>query len=510
MKIERTKNATRNIIFGVILNIYQIAVPFAMRTAMIYLLGIQYLGLNSLFTSILQVLNLAELGVGSAMVFSMYKPIAEDDHDTICALMHLYKIYYRMIGIVVLAFGIILLPFIPKLITGNIPKGINIYILYLLNLGATVVSYWLFAYKNCLLTASQRTDVTSKITLVTNSFQYIFQFLVMFIFKNYYYYLIVALLTQALTNILTSIMVSKMYPDFRAVGILDPSIVKAITQRVKDVFTAKVGGVVTNSVDTLVISAFLGLTVLAEYNNYYYIMSSIFGFVGIIFTSCTAGIGNSLVMEKIEKNYKDFKMFTFVISWIIAICTCCLLCLYQPFMTLWVGKKLMLDNIVVVLLCVYFYVYEITLVFAMYKDAGGIWHEDRFRPLVVSLVNFILNILLVKVIGIYGVLISTIISYICVGMPWMIRNIFKILFKRNAIQYIFKIVIYIFITIVACSISYFVCGLINLKGIIGLGIDFVIAMFVPNLIFFISFIKTEEFDDAKAIVYKFMGNLLHP
>ncbi|MDD3225148.1 MAG: polysaccharide biosynthesis protein [Clostridium sp.] len=510
MKIERTKNATRNIIFGAILNIYQIAVPFAMRTAMIYLLGIQYLGLNSLFTSILQVLNLAELGVGSAMVFSMYKPIAEDDHDTICALMRLYKIYYQIIGMVVFVFGMILLPFIPKLITGNIPKGINIYILYLLNLGATVLSYWLFAYKNCLLTASQRTDVTSKITLVTNSFQYIFQFLVMFIFKNYYYYLIVALFTQALTNILTSIVATKMYPDFRAVGILDSSISKAITQRVKDVFTAKVGGVVTNSVDTLVISAFLGLTVLAEYNNYYYIMSSVFGFVGIIFTSCTAGIGNSLVKEKIEKNYRDFKMFTFVISWIIAICTCCLLCLYQPFMRLWIGKKLMLDNIVVVLLCVYFYVYEITLVFAMYKDAGGIWHEDRFRPLVVSLVNLILNISMVKVIGIYGILISTIISYICVGMPWMIRNIFKILFKRNAMEYILKILLYAFITVVACVISYFVCELINVKGIIGLGIDCIIAIFVPNLIFFISFIRTEEFSDAKIIVNKFMGNLLHP
>ena len=175
MKIERTKNATRNIIFGVILKAYQIAVPFLMRTAMIYLMGVQYLGLNSLFTSILQVLNLAELGVGSAMIYSMYNPIAEDDNATICALMKLYRTYYRVIGLVIAVIGCILMPFIPTLISGDIPNGLNIYILYLLNLGATVLSYWLYAYKNSILQAHQRTDVVSKVTLVTSTIQYALQ-----------------------------------------------------------------------------------------------------------------------------------------------------------------------------------------------------------------------------------------------------------------------------------------------------------------------------------------------
>ena len=139
--IERTKNAARNIIFGIVLKMYQVIVPFLMRTAMIYLMGVQYLGLNSLFASILQVLNLAELGVGSAMVYSMYKPIVEDDEATICALMRLYRSYYRIIGSVVAVVGCILTPFIPKLISGNVPKDINIYILYLLNLVTTVLSY---------------------------------------------------------------------------------------------------------------------------------------------------------------------------------------------------------------------------------------------------------------------------------------------------------------------------------------------------------------------------------
>lgn len=166
MKIERTKNATRNIIFGLVQRIYITFVPFLMRTAMIYIMGVQYLGLSSLFTSILQVLNLAELGVSHAMVYSMYKPIADDDGNKICALMRLYKIYYRIIGAVIGGIGFILTPFVPMLVKGDLPGGLNIYILYLLNLGATVLSYWLFAYKNSLLIAHQRGDKIQKYLLL--------------------------------------------------------------------------------------------------------------------------------------------------------------------------------------------------------------------------------------------------------------------------------------------------------------------------------------------------------
>ena len=122
---ERTKNATRNMIFGILQRMYHMLVPFFMRTAMIYFMGVQYVGLNSLFTSILQVLNLAELGVGSAMVYSMYKPIAEDDKDTICALMRLYKIYYRVIGSAIAVVGLGVTPFIPCLVSGSIPENLD-------------------------------------------------------------------------------------------------------------------------------------------------------------------------------------------------------------------------------------------------------------------------------------------------------------------------------------------------------------------------------------------------
>lgn len=312
MKIERTKNATRNIVFGVALKAYQIIVPFLMRTAMIYFMGVQYLGLNSLFTSILQVLNLAELGVGSAMVYSMYKPIAEDDEITICALLRLYKRYYFLIGLVIAVVGTALTPFVPRLIKSDLPEGLNVYILYLLNLALTVLSYWLLAYKNSLLQAHQRTDVTSKVTILTSTVQYGIQILAIAVTRNYYLYVIVALVTQAMTNFITAIIASKMYPRYEPKGNLDKSVVKQINQRIKDLFTAKLGGTIVNSADTIVISAFLGLSMLAVYQNYYYIMNSVLGFALIIFNSCTAGIGNSIVTESEEKNYFDFKKLVFL------------------------------------------------------------------------------------------------------------------------------------------------------------------------------------------------------
>lgn len=497
MKIERTKNATRNIIFLTIQRIYQIVVPFLMRTAMIYFMGVKYLGLSSLFSSILQVLNMAELGVGSAMVYSMYKPIAEDDTKKICALMRMYKIYYRIIGAVIGGTGIILMPFVPNLINGDIPAELNIYVLYLLNLGATVISYWLFAYKNCLVNAHQRNDISSKISFVTTSVQYGLQLSVIIYLKDYYVYLIVALATQAFTNVVISIVVTKMFPDYKAAGKLGKKIRKEINGRIRDLFTSKIGAVIVNSADTIVISSFLGLTVLAVYQNYYYILNSLVTFVGIIFTACTAGIGNSLVVESKEKNFQDFNKFTFIIAWMAGFGTVCLLCLYEPFMDIWVGKDLELNFLAVVCFCVYYFIYEINQLLNMYKDAGGIWHEDRFRPLVTAGLNLTLNLIMVQFWEIYGVLLSTVISMLFVGMPWILHNLFTTIFEKKFLRgYLIRLFTYVFVTVVAALVTYLFCNCFS-AGLVGtLIIRSIICCIVPNIIFLIAYIKRKEFREA--------------
>ncbi len=501
MKIERVKNATRNIIFGVILKAYQIVVPFLMRTAMIYLMGVQYLGLNSLFTSILQVLNLAELGVGSAMIYSMYKPIAEDDNATICALMKLYRTYYRAIGFIIAVIGCILTPFIPKLISGDIPNDLNIHILYLLNLGATVLSYWFYAYKNSILQAHQRTDIVSKVTLATSTIQYGLQVLVLWSFKNYYLYVIVLLATQALTNISTAICADRLYPQFKPQGRVAEEQRKAINGKIRDLFTSKIGAIIYDSADTIVISAFLGLTMLAVYQNYFYILNAITGLITVVFSACTAGIGNSIVVETKEKNYKDLNKFTFIICWIAGFCSVCLLCLYQPFMKLWVGQDLMLSFSTVICFVVYFFVRQLNALFNTYKDASGMWHEDRFRPLVAALTNLLLNLILVQFIGVYGILISTVVAILCVGMPWLLHNLFTVIFeKKHLLGYLKKLVYYCCVILASCIATYFVCSKINVGLIATIVIRGLICVILPNLIYLLAYYRRIEFADSLLLI----------
>ena len=479
-----------------------------MRTVIINYLGVQYVGLNSLFSSILSVLNLAELGVGSAMVYCMYRPIASDNENEICALMKLYRNYYRLIGFVVAILGLLLLPFLPKFVTGEVPDGLNLYTLYILNLITTVLSYWLFAYKNCLLNAHQRIDVISKVNLVVFTIQYVLQFISVCFYKNYYLFFIISLICQILTNIITAIIVSYIYPHYKPMGKLRSDNVNKINKRIKDLFTAKIGGVVLNSADSIVISSFMGLAVLAVYQNYFYIINAIITTISIVFNSCTAGIGNSLIVESKEKNFNDLSKFTLLIVWITGFSVCCLLCLFQPFINLWLGEDFLLDYNVVVCLCIYFYVYEINQLFNLYKDAAGLWHEDRFRPLITSVVNVVLNVWLVNYLGIYGVIFSTVVATLFVGMPWLVHNLFFVIFEKDYIfSYLKKLIYYTIVVIISCFCSISVCCIIDINNnIYELIIRTFICIIIPNLMFFLCFKNKKEFIECIQIIDRVTKN----
>lgn len=506
MKIERTKNAAKNIATGLGLKLFQTLMPFFMRTVMIRLLGVSYLGLNGLFVSILRILNLAELGVGAAMVFSMYRPVAEDDTDTICALMGLYRRYYRIIGLVIGFVGLALTPVIPSLISGDVPSELNVYVLYLMNLASTVLTYWLFAYKNCLLQAHQKTSVTNMIQTVISALQFGAQLVVLLIWRNYYLYVIVNLVAQAVANVTTAIAATRMYPLYKPKGVLRKDIVKAINQRVGDLFTAKVGAVVLNSVDTVVISSFLGLTILAVYQNYYFILTSVTGVIEIVFSSILGGLGNSYITETREKYYQDLKKFTFLFLWLTSVCTCCFLGMYQPFMRIWVGEELMLGIPSVLLLVMYFYIYTLIRLLNVYKDAAGLWHEDRLRPLITAVVNLLLNLLWVRRWGINGVLLSTIVALLFVGMPWVVRNVFTLLFDKVQLRSFLK---QIFIMAGCALLSGAIVLLLCFHIRAGLWGSLVactcISVIVPNFLFFVVFRNSPQFIPAVHLLDRFTG-----
>ena len=494
---SRINNATRNIIFGFILNIYQIFIPFIIRTLMIYLLGMEYLGLNGLFASVLSVLNLAELGIGMAMVYGMYKPIATNDKTTLCALLKLYKVYYRFIGSAIGIVGLCLMPFIKYLIKGSVPADINIYVLYLMHLTATVLSYWVFAYKRSLLQAYQRTDLIDKTNIIVTTVQYLFQLIVVIITRSYYIYVLLMLGGQVFKNLATAYVASKKYPDIHPEGDIDEMEKARINQRIRDIFAAKLGGIIYGSADSIVISMFLGLKDLAVYDNYMYILNSIAGFISVVFTSVTASVGNSLVLETKEKNHQDFQTFNFIVFWICGFCSACFICIYEPFMHVWAGEENSMGMLYVVFLVLYFYFTQYNDLLHMYKSASGIWSEDKFRPLITSIINLVLDIILVRHFGLLGIIFATWISMAVVGIPWLVTNIFHHVFIGFSLSdYVKKMLLYVLSTILACLVSYGICLLFRVSDFVMIVIAVFVCIIVPNLIFFVCFRKSKEFEST--------------
>jgi len=494
MKNERTKNAIRNIFFKGLFQIVNVVVPFIMRTVILHFLGVKYLGLNGLFRSILSILNLAEFGVGSAMVFSMYKPIADGDSEAICALMKLYRTCYRIIGIVILAIGLALTPFLPVLIKDEIPADVNLYILYYLSLGSTVLSYWLFAYRNSLLTAHQRSDVGSKVALVIHMIEYALKIVVLAIFRNYYLYLVLQIISQAFINIVTAMKSVQYYPQYAPRGNLSSQKVKNIVLRVRDLFTSKFAVVISDSADTLVVSSFLGLEVLAVYQNYFFVVSSLKTLIDVIFGSCLAGVGNSLVTESKEKNYYDLRKMTILFGWLMNICTAMLLCMYQPFMLIWMGKENLLTFSYVICFAVYFYFIGMNRLINMFKDASGIWKIDKWRPLVGAIVNLSLNLATVNIFGLYGVILSTVISVVFTQIPWLFHNLFKYVFPKKYLwQYARLYFSFTIITLASCLTSLYLCSIPKLSAWPAFFVNAAISFIVPNILFLTIYGRSELF-----------------
>ena len=462
--------------------------PFIIRSFMLRYLGVQYLGLNGLFVSILSFLNLAELGVGSAMVFSMYKPIAEDDTESICALMKLYRTFYRFIGLFIAVLGVALMPFLRNLIKGDVPPDMNLYILYAMNLGNTVLTYWLFAYKNCLLNAHQRNDVVSKVAMCIHLVEYVMKILAVVLLRNYYVYLVVQLMAQVAINLVISFRVSRLYPNYKPEGSLPREKVMDIVKRVRDLFTSKFSYVIFNSADTLVISSFMGLTALAIYQNYYYIISSLRTMLEVVIGACIAGVGNSLVTESEEKNYRDLERFTLLYGWLMGVATAMLLCMYQPFMEIWMGRENMLTIHYVICFAIYFYSMGINMLINMFKDAAGIWRRDRWRPLTGALVNLGLNLATVQWLGLYGVLLSSVISIVVVQLPWLFHNLFAEVFPtKYKWQYIRFFCGFVVMALLSCGGSFLICSLLHLDVWAAFIVNAVISFTLPNVLFFLAY-----------------------
>ena len=496
MDDSRTKNVSRNIFFGTVNKLTSLIMPFISRTLMIYLIGTTSLGVSTLFSSVLSFLSLAELGFGSAIVYSMYQPIANSDIKLISALLLYYRHLYRIIGFIVLVIGLALIPFLPHLIAGEIPEGVDLNILFLLYLFNSVISYFFSGYRQSLLLANQRADVRDKISMIVNILVRFSEIIVIYLTRNLYFYVTVMIFGTICTNVITAIVTRKMFPEIKCEGVVPQEIKNQIKTRLFGLFGTKLNSIVVHQADTIIISAFLGLKLTTQYGNYYYIISTVSGFVMMFFSSMTASIGNKVVSESSIEVYKLFKKINFLNNWIIGWCSICLVCLYHPFMLLWVKSTLTLPVIMSVLMTIYFYMSQISRTVLTFKDAAGLWHEDRFRPYVSMVVNLTSNLILIRWLGIYGIVLSTIIAYI-ISIPWCNYVLFINLFKKSSLKYNIYQIKQCFITCVIALITYVVCSAFSFSvlGFIG---RIVICLFIPNIIFVMIFHRSEDFAYIKS------------
>ncbi len=506
MKIDRSKNTKKNIVFGYINKFITLLFPFVIRTIIIRTLGIQYVGLNSLFSAILNILNLAELGFGSAMVFSMYKPIAEDDADTINALLYLYRKIYRIVGTIVLVVGLAVMPALPYLIEGSVPADINLYTLYLVFLANVVIGYFFFGYKGSLFTAHQRNDISSNIFTIFRLAMYALQVAVLFLFKNYYVYAVFIPLSTLCINLCYGIVSKKLYPQYFCKGTLSKEIKSDIKKRVSALITHKMGNIVQNSIDNICISSFLGLITLGLYNNYMYVINAILGFVTVIRQSMLAGIGNSIIIEDKEYNKKHFYKLVTLFNWVSIFCSTCFMCLFQPFMQIW-GKlsgerDMLLPITVVICLVALFYSNVVRYTTCLYKDALGMWWEDRFKPIAMSVFNLIITIISAYFGFIEGIILATIGANVLVALPYETGVFFKKYMDEKPIKYYFKQILQFALAVVCIAITYFTSDYFviflrnytTINVIVELIIKGVFCLIIPNVITLLGFVLTKQVD----------------
>lgn len=415
---------------GLLFSGIRLAFPFVNRTLFLWLLGPEFLGLNGLFASILGVLSLAELGFGRAVICSMYKPVADGDRELLRAYLKFYRTLYRVVGLAVFAVGLALAPFLRQLIHGDVPAGLNLYILYFAHLFNTAASYFFFAYRGSVLAAHARRDVISHISSFVEVAKCIGVFLVLFLTRNYYGYVAVTVAFTLLYNFLLLRESRRLFPDLFPGGELDAGRKRGVLSDAKSIFLHKVGGAVTGSTDNLLISSFLGLVAVAVYGNYYYVVTSVAGLVASVSFSMLGGFGNKIHTESREANFRLFLKANRLLMLATVWCAAVMAAVYQPFIEVWTRKDpaLVRHALTPLLMVVYFSLNQSRQMLLTFKAAASLWKEDRWKPIVAGAANLAISLGLVLWLPegwkLDGVIFGTIVSMLCIQVPWETRVLF--------------------------------------------------------------------------------------
>lgn len=500
--MSRTSNSIRNIKYAIIGQIVVFILSFISRMVFVQILGAEYLGVNGLFTNILSILSLAELGIGASIVFSLYKPLADNNEYKVKALMQLFRKFYFFIGLIVGIVGISFTPFLSYVIKEmpNIPYIHLIYIMFVVNLS---ISYF-FSYKRSLLIADQKSHI---VTLYQHSFfagLNILQIVCLIYTQSYILFIGLKILSTFLENFIISLRVNKMYPYMKDkdTANLDETDKSTITRNVKAMMWHKIGTTVVMGTDSLIISKFVGIVAVGLYSNYLLITNALNTVFSLIFRSVIASVGNLGATENKEK--KQFVFYTLNIFgfWVYGFASISLFILLNPFIRIWLGDNYLFSTQLVLVIVINFYLTGMRKSVLTFKDAFGLFWNDRFKPLFEALINLVASIILVENIGIMGVFIGTTISTLTTAFWIEPYVLYKYGFNSSVRSYFIKYLTYSLLLFIVGSVTWVISNVfsdVTLLGFIG---KVIVCAIIPNVLFVMFFRKNTHFQYIMNIIMK--------
>ena len=434
--MKRTHKSIINVIASVGTNAIILITAFIVQKALVSTMGADYNGINGLFSSIISMMSLADLGIGTAIIYHMYQPVAERDTAKINTLLHFYKKCYIVISGVVLAIGVVVGLFLPILV-GDVEIPDSIYLIYVLFLADCLCSYFL-AYKKSLLYADMMNYIPDTIYFVTYLLQNALQVYVLVTFHNFILFLVVKTLGKVVSNLLISLYISRKYPFTREKQVepVPEEIKSDIVTKVKGLLCHKLGKILVTGSDSIVITGVLGLGVMNLYTNYHLIIGGITALLNRIFETLTNSVGNFLLDSSKERNLEVYRKIDFINFWCFGCVAVGMYAVLQPMVTLWLGEEFLFDKTVLFVLVVNFYMEGMRASVNTFKEAAGIFHEDRIIPLVEAAVNLTVSIVLAKVMGAAGVFLGTILSSLVVYLYSYPKYVCRPLFDMSYGQYI--------------------------------------------------------------------------
>lgn len=504
----RTSNSIKNIIIAILSNLIVILVGFISQKVFITSLGKEYLGINGLFSNILSILSVVELGFGTAIIYHLYKPLEKKDTKEIKLLLKMYKNTYRIIALIIFVLGIFILPFIKNL-AGSTNIKENIKFMFFLALIEIVVSY-LLTYKRSILYADQKTYIINIVHTIYVVALNLFEVVFLITTHDFTIYLIIKIIFRVLENLIITFIANKKYPYIKEKtnGNISSELKKDIYIKVKGLLLHSIASALVLSTDNLIISNLFGVVTVGLYSNYYMIFNALNILLGQAFNSITASIGNLLIENNNQKSFEVYSNLLLFNSWIYCVTGICILCLIEPFIKLWIGEEFLLPSSILIVLVINYYIQGMRKTNARFKEAAGIFYEDRFVPILESLINLIFSIILGKMMGLIGVFIGTICSSLILYLYSYPIYVYKKLFNRQYKEFIIKHIFYFLVSLSSAFISYIICHYIIISNIyLKLFIYLIVSISIPNIVYFIVFRKSKEFVYYKKLVNKFCYNI---